>query len=115
MDMISSTIFLAIGVSAVMLVAGLIIMLIFSHKARTEEAGQVGDKIETYLCGEKQPQDQPPIAGETLFWPAINQSLKGAYKILVNRFRTYSVNEWTFYMAIWLAFMLALLILVKVI
>lgn len=116
MDAIFYTIFLTLASSAVMLVVGLIVMLVyFLSRTKVEIEHQAGDKIELYMCGEKQPQDQPPIADENLFWPAINQSLKDIYRVFVNRFRTYSVNEWTFYMAIWLAFLLVLLIIAKVI
>jgi hypothetical protein len=90
-------------------------MLIFTKSPNPKSNQPIGDRNEPYLGGEKQPFNEESINPGNLFLSIVNQSLKKAYQKIVNRYSTFSVNEWMFNMSIWLAFLIILLIMVVIV
>lgn len=98
--------------SAAMLIIALIVLLIYERSPGAKSDKSVGDKNEPYLGGEKRPFVDEPVSSGNLFWSIINQSLKNVYKKAIDRFNTYSIDQWMLYMSVWLGFLIILLIIV---
>lgn len=105
------TLYQTLVASSAMLLVALIVLLIYSRSPGSKPRPEVGDKNETYLGGEEHPYDQESIGSANLFWSIVNQSLKNVYKKIVGRFHTYSIDGWLFYMSMWLAFLIILLVI----
>ncbi len=112
---LTPTLFQTLSVSGAMFIIALVILLIYIKSPSTKSSQPEGDRNEPYLGGEKQPFNEESIDPGNLFWSTVNQSLRNVYKTVVNRFNTYSIDEWLFYMSMWLAFLIVLLIILVVV
>jgi hypothetical protein len=108
---LTSTLYQTLYASAAMFIVALIVLIMYSRSSGSKSRTEEGDKNETYLGGEEHPYDQQTISSTDLFWSVANQSLKNVYKKIVNRFQTYSIDSWLFFMGMWLAFLIVLLII----
>ena len=109
------TLLQTLAASGAMLLVALAVLLIYIRAPRAKSTQPDGDKNEPYMGGEKQPFDEESIDSGNLFWSITNQSLKNLYKKVVDKFNTYSIDEWLLYMGAWLAFLIILLIIVVVV
>ena len=112
---LASTLFQTLVASAAMFIIALIVLLIYVESPGVKSDQPVGDKNEPYLGGEKQPYDEESIDSGNFFLSIVNQSLKNVYRTVVDRFNTYSIDGWMFYMSMWLAFLVILLIILVVV
>jgi hypothetical protein len=106
------TLFQTLAASASMLLVALAEFLNYIRAPRAKSTQPDGDKNEPNMGGEKQPFDEESIDSGNLFWSITNQSLKNLYKKVVDKFNTYSIDEWLLHMGAWLAFLIILLIIV---
>lgn len=101
--------------SAAMLLIALVVLLIYERSPGSKSRQPVGDGNEPYLGGEKQPYTEESVNSGNLFLSIVNQSLKNVYKKAVDKFDTYSVDQWLLYMSVWLAFLIILLVILVVV
>ncbi len=107
---LDQTLYQTLYASAGMFVVALIVLLFYSRSPGSKEKRSEGDKTQAYLGGEEHPYDQESIGSTNFFWSVINQSLRNLFDKVVDRFHTYSIDTWLFYMSIWLVFLVILLI-----
>jgi hypothetical protein len=112
---LTSTLLQTLMATGAMLIVALVVLLIYTRAPRHKSAESDGDRNEPYLGGEKEPYDEQSFSSGNLFWSIINQSLKNVFKKVVDRFYTYSIDEWMVYMSVWLAFLIILLIILVVV
>lgn len=107
-----STLYQTLYASAAMLLLALIVMLVYSASPGSKRKQEAeSDKTDAYLGGEEHPYDEESVGPTSFFWSVVNQSLKNVYTKAVDRFHTYSVDSWLFYMSVWLGFLIILLII----
>lgn len=112
---LESTLFQTLVASAAMFIIALIVLIIYSKSPGVKSDQPAGDKNEPYLGGEKQPYDEESVNPVNLFLSIVNQSLENVYRIVVDRFNTYWIDGWMFYMSMWLAFLVVLLVIAVVV
>lgn len=92
----------ALITSSLMLVVALITYLLYLSVKKVGSSS--GSSSEPYLCGEGVEDFRSSISvGSTnLFWGSTSVNLRGFYSVVRNRIHTGVLNDWFFYMGIWL-------------